>query len=234
MRSSKIAFILLVINLLLIYAEFTMHIINSNLIAILVFLNIPLVLLLFLVRKNILEFLKYIVYLMLILIVFNYIKPYITYRGENYLQEIALLKKYQERCLDNITNENKLKKSINLWERDYHSQKNDKLTLYGINKYKIILFFIDSNNSINTNFKIEDNMSATRQTLNNMKKIERMYDIEYAIKDIVNLKKENRTIYKKENICYLSQKYGLIDKIKKEDYKEKEVQEFLLEICKEY
>jgi len=234
MKNSKIAFILLVINLLLLNAEFTMHIINSNLILVLVFLTIPLLILLFLVRENILEFLKYMVYLMLMIIAFNYINPYITYRGEAYLQEMALLKKYQNHCLKNITNEEKLKESINLWERDSHAQKSDKLALYGINEYKVILFFIDSNNSIDENFEVEDNMSVIKQTLNNMKKMERMYDIEYAIKDILTLRKEDRTLYKKENICYLSQKSELMDKIKKEDYKEKNVQKFLLERCEGY
>jgi len=231
MKNSKIAFILLVINLLLLNAEFTMHIINSNFILVLVFLTIPLLILMFLVRENILEFLKYMVYLTLMIIAFNYINPYITYRGEAYLKEIALLKKYQNHCLENITNEEKLKESINLWERDFHAQNSDILALYGINKYKIILFFMDSNNSIDENFEVDDNMSAVKQTLNRMKKIERMYDIEYAIKDILTLRKEDIALYKKENICYLSQKYGLLDKIKKEEYEEKEVQKFLLENC---
>ena len=147
---------------------------------------------------------------------------------------MALLKKYQEHCLENITNEEKLKESINLWERDFHAQKSDKLALYGINEYKVILFFIDSNNSIDENFEVDDNMSALKQTSNRMKNIEIMYNIQYAIKDILTLRKEDRTLYKKENICYLSQKSELLDKIKKEDYKEKDVQKFLLESCEGY
>ena len=230
MRGSKIAFILLFTNLLLMYLNLTMQLTTASVGVIMLFLNIPLVILLFLVRENILEFLKYMVYLVLMSIVYHYIEPYITYRSEAHLKKMALIQKYQERCFQNITNEEKLKESLELWERDYKVEENIELSLMGASKFKVILFFMDKNNTIDE-MKIDENMSALKKVNMELKKIVRKHDVEGAIKDILMLEKEERVIYSVDNICYLSQKYELMEDVKKEEYKKREVKEFLLETC---
>lgn len=233
MRGSTIAFILLFVNLLLMYLSFTTRV-ETSYGMIMLFLNVPLVILLFLVRENILEFLKYMVYLVLMTVGYNYVEPYITYRGEAHLKKIALIKVYKERCLSHITDEKKLKESVDLWERDYNSEENIELSIIGMNKFKVILFFIDSNNTIDESFKIDDNMSALKKMNISFKMIGTKNNIERAIKDILTLREEERSIYKSENICYLSLQTEFLEKIKQEDYEDDEVRDFLFRICEGY
>ena len=232
MKGSKIIFILLFINLLLMYLSFTTHV-EMPYEKIMFLLNIPLVIILFIVRENILEFFKYMIYLVLMTVVYNYIKPYITYRGEAYLERQVFMQKYKNACMNSIGNENNLKKNMKLWEMEFMKDENSSLDFW-LNEFKVILFFIDSNNKIDIDIQVDENMSALKKMNISLKMVGTQHNVERAIKDILTLKKEERDLYKRENICYLSQKSELMEVIKKEDYEKKEVQKFLFETCEGY
>ena len=214
------------------YLSFTTHV-EMTYEKIMFLLNIPLVIILFLVRENILEFFKYMVYLVLMTVVYNYIKPYITYRGEAYLERQVFMQKYKNACMRSIGNENNLKKNMKLWEMEFMKDDNSSSNFW-VNEFKVILFFIDSNNTIDIDIQVDENMSALKKMNMSFKMIGTQHNIERAIKDILTLKKEERTLYKSENICYLSQKSELMEAIKKEDYEKEEVQKFLFETCEGY
>jgi hypothetical protein len=208
------------------YLEFTMNLCADWVVLILLFVNLIFAYILFLVRENILEFLKYVVYLVIMTIAYIYIEPYITYRGEDYLNEKAIRTKHQESCMKSIRNENELREKLKIWEED-ESQK-------GIHEFETILFFLNSENNIEINMDKKESHSKGKKVVSLIRERVAKYSIRKAINRILTLNKEERVIYKTENICSLAKRYDLIYEIESEDDKDREVHKFIFETCEGY
>ena len=148
MKPSKIVFIILFINLLALYLSATTKVIlvSKSIDFILILLNVPIIVYLFLIRDTILEFLKYLLILLLLTITYSYISPHITYRSKAFEKRDALTQKYKEACISSISNEKALKEKLEKWENE--TAKDENFNKNGMKVFEVILFLIDKNNGL--------------------------------------------------------------------------------------
>lgn len=231
MRGSKIVFIVLFVNLLVIYLGNTTEVEFLNPM-ILLLLTIPLGVLLFLVKESFLEFFKYMVYLVLMTVVYYIVSPFITYRSEVAMERKAFINNYKKSCVVLITKEKELKEKVEKWKEIVNSD--NKFPSEPLNEFRVILYFMDSHNSLYIMSVIEESTARQKAVLLNILENYLRSSIEKAITHILKLPQEERSLYKVDNICYLSQKSELSEEIKEEDYKHKEVQKFLFKTCEGY
>ena len=235
MKSPKIVFIILFINLLALYLSATTKVVlvNESINFILILLNIPMIIYLFRIRNTIWEFLKYLLILVLFTIAYNYISPHITYRSEAFKKIELLTKKYKNESISSITNEKILKEKLEKWENEISKYEN--INTYEIRVFKVILFLIDKKNglkNLNEINKLKEKHRLGKKTIYYIKTIKLRRSLEKALGYILKLSKEERSIYDVNTICYLAnQDNGLMEKINKNNYEHENIRSFLLESC---
>jgi len=237
MKPSKIVFIILFINLLVLYLSATTKVVlvSKSIDFILILLNIPMIFYLFLIRDTIWEFLKYLLILVLFTIAYSYISPYITYRSEDFEKREVLTQRYKEECVSSITNEKTLKEKLKKWKNEI--AKDENLNKDELKVFEVILFLIDRKNglkNLNEMNKLKENHRLGKKAIYYVRSIGLRSSLEKALGYILKLTKEERSIYDIENICYLAnQENGLMEKINQSNYEYENIREFLLGTCVE-
>ena len=235
MKPSKIVFIILFINLLALYLSTTTKVVlvNESIDFILTLLNIPIIIYLFLIRDTIWEFLKYLLILVLFTITYNYISPYITYRSEAFEKIESLNQRYKKESISNINNERTLKEKLKKWKNEM--AKYEKFNTYEIRAFEVALFLIDKKNglqNLNDINKLKEEHSLGKKIIYRARTIGLRSSLEKALGYILELSKEERSIYDVETICYLAnQDNGLMKKINKTNYEHENIRRFLLDSC---
>jgi len=235
MKPSKIVFIILFINLLALYLSATTKVVlvSKSIDSILILLNIPMIVYLFLIRDTIWEFLKYLLILVLFTIAYSYISPYITYRSEAFKKRDTLIQKYKEECISSIINEKILKEKLKKWKNEI--AKDENFNKNGLEAFEVILFLIDKKNALknlNEMNKLKEEHRLRKKIIFYVRSIGLRSSLEKALGYILKLSKEERSIYDTESICYLAnQENGLIEKINQTNYEHENIRGFLLGSC---